>query len=48
MNEDWNNLKHNKLEDILKIWRQHIKPEYWEDEKISPGCCKELCSIKND
>lgn len=48
MDKDWNNLKHNKLKDILEIWRQHIKPEYWKDEKTLPGCCNKFCSIKSD
>jgi hypothetical protein len=46
MDKDWNNLKHNKLKDIVEIWRQHIKPVYWKDEKTSPGCCNFLCRNK--
>ena len=37
-----------QLKDILEIWRQHIKPEYWKDEKTLPGCCNHICRIKND
>ena len=48
MDKDWNNLKHNKLKDILEIWHRHIKPEYWKDEKTLPGCCNHICRIKND
>ena len=42
MDKDWNNLKHNKLKDILEIWHQHIKPEYWKDEKKEARCVQLL------
>ena len=44
--KEWNNLKKHKLKDILKIWREHIKPEFWKKEKSLPECCKTLCKIK--
>ncbi len=48
MDNEWNNLKHNKLKDIMEIWRSHIKPEYWKSKDTLPKCCKQSCSIKND
>ena len=44
--KDWNNLKNNKLEDILKIYHEYIKPEFWKKEETLPECCGTLCRIK--
>jgi hypothetical protein len=43
MDKDWNNLKHNKLKDILATWRQYIN---WKDNTNTPGCCNFLCGNK--
>ena len=43
---DWNSLKKHSMSDIMKIWRNHIKPEFWRNEKTLPECCKTLCKIK--
>ena len=44
--KDWNNLKKYELKDILKTWREHIKPEFWKKEETLPECCGKLCRIK--
>lgn len=46
MDKDWNNLKKNRLEDIIKIWRDHITPDKWKKEETIPNCCGKLCRIK--
>ncbi len=46
LDKDWNNLEKHKLEDILKIWREYIKPEFWKKEETLPECCGKLCRIK--
>lgn len=46
MDKNWNNLKKNKLEDIMKFWRKYISPEKWKKEDTLPECCSKLCKIK--
>jgi hypothetical protein len=46
LDKDWNNLKKHKLKDILKTWRNHIKPEFWKKEETLPECCGHLCKIR--
>ena len=46
LESDWNNLKKHSMKDIMKIWRKHIKPEFWQNVQTLPECCKTLCKIK--
>ena len=46
MDKNWNNLKKNKLEDIMKFWRKYISPEKWKKEDTLPECCSKLCKIR--
>lgn len=40
LDNNWNNLKYNKLKDILNIWRTHVDPIKWKAEETCPECCK--------
>ena len=41
--KDWKDLTKNSLDEILKIYRNYIKPEKWLDIETTPGCCKRAC-----
>ena len=41
--KDWNDLTKYSLDEILKIYRNYIKPEKWSDIKTTPECCKRSC-----
>ena len=46
LDENWNKLTHNTLENILKIWHEYIKPEKWYNEDTMPECCGKKCRIR--
>tara|TARA_B100000085_G_C18252257_1_gene394536 strand:- start:158 stop:460 length:303 start_codon:yes stop_codon:yes gene_type:complete len=41
--EGWNDVTKHKLVDIMKIYKNHIKPEKWEKLETTPNCCKTQC-----
>ena len=41
--KNWNSLKHHSLDDILKTYRDYIRPEKWQNVDTSPQCCKRQC-----
>ena len=40
---DWNDLKKHSLVDILKIYREYIIPDKWNNIETTPQCCKRSC-----
>ena len=41
--EGWNSLKNHSLDEILKIFKDYIKPEKWNSLETTPDCCKRSC-----
>ncbi len=41
--EDWNSLKNHSLDEILKRFKDYIKPEKWKRFETTPDCCKRAC-----
>ena len=41
--KNWNSLKHHSMDEILKIYREHITPEKWKKLKTTPKCCQKWC-----
>tara|TARA_B000000557_G_C20807355_1_gene458341 strand:- start:1996 stop:2331 length:336 start_codon:yes stop_codon:yes gene_type:complete len=46
LDKNFNNLEKNNMKDIMKFWRNYIKPEFFEDLKKLPNCCKKACMVK--
>lgn len=40
---DWNDLKKHSLDDIMKVYRDYIKPKKWNKLETTPHCCKRSC-----